>query len=143
MIERRELIAVLETGLEKLLRICFFWIRTDEEFVWYVDLLHISVLIALYALCICIRLFDLPSIVIYGLFFVLSVIWAQHIALGTCLLTHMKKRIAGKKFKLLTELLNVFGIPETRETLRGMTNMCSSLLVGLVFLELLRRWINS
>ena len=63
-------------------------------------------------------------------------IWIQHIVCGGCIVNRIERKFLKDEKSFIDPLLDLFNIPITEHTTRGITIMCSTLIVSLVGLEL-------
>ena len=131
-----------EAVLEAILRTCFFWTTTDAEFGEMVLAIHNIILALLFGWYLSVRIFSLPPVFVYGLLFAASIGWTQHLLLGVCLLSSIQKRMLGTKYAAMTHLLNVFGIPDTPETSRGVLLLLSCMIMILIGIEVVRTFLR-
>ena len=127
----------LESTTERTLRALFFWTSSDDEFGHMVIVFHYWVWGFLIGSYISMRFCKLPPVFVYGLFFILSAIWAHHITLGVCLLSSIQKRVLGRECEMVTPVLRQFNIPVTDEVVSGTMVLFSSLFLLLMFIEVL------
>ena len=142
MLDRRRLRALIETIVENLLRIIFFWCESEKEFGEWVIRLHYGIWITLLSVFIVMRIVTIPFIIICAMFLLSCIMWTQHLVLGVCLLSSIQKRVLGRQCKLINPLLELFDIPVSRESIKGVTILLSTIFVSLMILEISNRLIS-
>jgi hypothetical protein len=131
----------LVSYLELILRWIFFWEQDEKRLGTLVRILHHGLM---YSLGICLVLVHtiVPS---YWLFLCLygsiALIWIQHIVCGDCIVNEIEKKWIGDTKCFVEPFLEVFHMPVTDETTRGVTIMGSTLVMILLTLELTSRTI--
>ena len=130
---------VLESIIEHILRVCFFWTSSEIEFGTMVMNFHNFLCVLLYSSYIFIRLFRVQIIIIYIGFFISSIIWTQHLIFKECLLSRIEKRILKKDCSLMASL----NLPQSNTHSKNIMFLLSSILLLLMGLELMGRLINS
>jgi hypothetical protein len=122
--------------LESFLRFIYKWITDKDEILGeIVYALHIFGFWTLMVLVVISHtiypIFWLQAVI----FFVVFLVWVQHLVLRTCVLTSIESRLLGPNGHFMIDsLLNVFKIPTQIQTRMGVTLMLST--VGVLFLGL-------
>lgn len=123
-------------NLESFFRFIYKWITDKDEILGeIVYALHIFGFWTLMVLVVISHtvypVFWLQAVI----FFVVFLVWVQHLVLRTCVLTSIESRLLGPNGHFMIDsLLNVFKIPTQLETRMGVTLMLST--VGVLFLGL-------
>jgi hypothetical protein len=98
----------------------------------------------MYSLVVCLILVHtlLPSYLLFiCVYFIIALIWIQHIACGGCVVNRIEKKWIGDTKGFVDPFLEAFHMPVTDETTRGVTIMGSTLVMTLLTLELTSRTI--
>lgn len=128
-------------NLELFIRFIYKWITDNDEILGeIVYTLHIFVFWTLMVVVI-------VSHTIYPvfwfqalIFFVVCMVWIQHMVLRTCVLTSIERKLLGPSgHNMIDSLLNIFGIPVQNESRMGVTLMLSTMGAAFLGLELTAR----
>jgi len=128
---------------ETLLRHLFFWTRNEEEFGKALINLHIGIAVAVWIFIIIVQVFDVPNIIIFAMMLLFLILFLQHYILGRCILSSIENRVMGAPYPMTEPFLQLFTIPVSVESVRGVNFMVMSIFTGVFALQLIRRWINS
>jgi hypothetical protein len=134
---KKSIVDFLETSS----RFIYGWIADND------DLLGTIILVVHMFLATTMLVLVIVSHTIYPMFWfqfcifvVMFIVWVQHMILNTCVLTSLERRlISGGDTTSMDPLLNLFGIPITRDTRAGVTLMVSTIITGILGLELVAR----
>ena len=126
--------------LERTSRFIYGWIADND------DLLGTIILVVHTFLAITLLVLVVVSHTIYPMFWfqffifcLMFLVWLQHLILKTCVLTSLERRLISGDITSMDAILNMFGIPITRETRSGVTLIVSTIITGLLGLELVAR----
>lgn len=132
---------VIIDGLETALRWGYTWITDNDETLGKIlSTLHILVLLVIFVLILVSHLIY-PVLWLQVLIFgVVFLIWLQHILLRACVCSSLERRLMGDEAPLAIDIvLNVLGIPVSKQTRMGVTLLLSSTAVGFLGIELIAR----
>ena len=128
---------------ESLLRHMFFWTKNEEEFGNALIYFHIFLFITVWISVIVVQVFDLPNFVIFAMMILFLCLLLQHYFLGLCILSSIESRVIGAPYPISESVLQLFTIPVSVESVRGVNFLVMAIFTGVFGLQLLRRFINS
>jgi hypothetical protein len=83
-----------------------------------------------------------PSYIVLGILWIITCfVWLLHIFTGGCVLTRIEQKLTGEKTTIIDPLLEIFHIPNTKETSMGITVLMSTVFMAALSFELLARTI--
>ena len=133
---------VVEPIVENVLRTLFFWTRNDQEFGNAVVILHKSLLYLFIVAVIIINVVPVPHTFIIFMLILSFAILIQHLVLGVCVLSTIEKRVLGAPYPLMEPILELFKIPVSVESLKGVTVLILSMITLSFLLQVTRIWIQ-
>jgi hypothetical protein len=133
---------VVEPIVENVLRTLFFWTRNDQEFGNAVVILHKSLLYLFIVAVIIINVVPVPHTLIIFMLILSFAILIQHLVLGVCVLSTIEKRVLGAPYPLMEPILELFKIPVSVESLKGVTVLILSMITLSFLLQVTRIWIQ-
>ncbi len=124
---------------ETALRWIFFWETDPVRLGTLIRFLHHSFVYCMIILYIMIHSVY-PSYPLLILFtFLMSLVWAQHILTGGCILSKLEQRFLGDTKSFVDPILGILQMPITRESAIGLTTYTSTLVLAMSSLEVLAR----
>jgi hypothetical protein len=130
-----------QSVLEMVLRWIFFWETDDKRLGHLIYFLHqSSVMFTVVCYMVIHTLY--PSYILLGIIWAItSIVWLLHIFTGGCVLTRIEQKLTGEKNTIIDPLLEIFHIPNTKETSMGITVLMSTVFMAALSFELLARTI--
>jgi hypothetical protein len=127
--------------LEMVLRWIFFWETDDKRLGRLIYILHqSSVMFTIVCYMVIHTLY--PSYILLGIIWAItSIVWLLHIFTGGCVLTRIEQQLTGEKNTIIDPLLEIFHIPNTKETSMGITVLMSTVFMAALSFELFARTI--
>jgi hypothetical protein len=127
----------IEYYLEKILRTLFFWEKDDRRLGLILRTLHNGFIISIIFLYIFNHTL-FPSIILLVCIWILSsLIFLFHLLTGGCLCTKIEHKLTGERTTIIDPILEIFHIPVTKETVKGLTILGSSVFFTFTTLEVL------
>jgi hypothetical protein len=124
---RKQIRDYLKNFFETLFRAMFFWIKDDNELGVVIREIHRYCLHAVVIWYVLLHTF-LPSYwLLVGLWALIGLVWLSHLATGTCVISSIERKLTGESITILDPILNLFGIPLSRECRIGTTISFSTL----------------
>ena len=130
-----------QSFLEMVLRWIFFWETDDKRLGHLIYFLHqSSVMFTVVCYMVIHTLY--PSYIILGILWIITCfVWLLHIFTGGCVLTRIEQKLTGEKNTIIDPLLEIFHIPNTKETSMGITVLLSTVFMAALSFEFLARTI--
>lgn len=128
---------------ESLLRHLFFWTNNDEEFGNALIGFHICIAVVVCISIIVVQLVDAPPIIIFVMMLLFIFLFLQHYIFGICILSSIENRVLGAPYPIMEDILRVFTIPVSVESVRGVTFLIMTIFTVIFGLQLIRRSIRS
>lgn len=128
-----------QSFLEMVLRWIFFWETDDKRLGRLIYLLHqSSVMFTVVCYMVIHTLY--PSYIILAVLWIITCfVWLLHIFTGGCVLTRIEQKLTGEKNTIIDPLLEIFHIPNTKETTMGITVLMSTVFMAALSFELFAR----
>ena len=134
---------LLQHGLEKILRHIIFWESDDKKIGMMIQLMHHAFIYGMFVWYIYLHTFS-DSYLQYVLFcFIFFLVWLQHLFCRACLFFNIEQKLIGNHPNIMDNILHIFHIQPSDEISNGILFIISSLIMAMLFSELLSRTIGS
>jgi hypothetical protein len=133
---REKLKESLESGLEYVLRLIFFWEKDEKQLGTFIKYTHTAFVIINAFIYITLTVWMdsyvglICFVIMYGL------IWAHHMICGGCIMTYIERRLTGESRAVTDPVLDMFYIPNTPETSAGIFLLLSSVFMAVLVMQL-------
>jgi hypothetical protein len=126
----------IEYYLEKILRTLFFWEKDERRLGLILRTLHNSLIISILFLYIVAHTIFPSFILLFCIWCMSTFIFLFHVLTGGCLCTKIEYKLTGERTTIIDPILEIFHIPITKETVKGITILGSSTFFIFTSLEL-------
>jgi len=133
---REKLKQYIESGLEYVLRLIFFWEKEDKRLG---KLMQFGHNVFVYVMAIIYVILSIWSQSYFGFLLYVTVfgmIWVHHLICGGCVWTEIERRLVGESKCITDPLLELFHIPITPETSSGTFMMLSCIFMAILTMQL-------
>jgi hypothetical protein len=127
----------IEYYLEKILRTVFFWEKDDRRLGLILRTVHNIFIISILSLYIFNHTIFPSIILLFGIWMMSTLIFLFHLLTGGCLCTKLEHKLTGERVTIVDPILEIFHIPITKETVKGITILGSSVFFTFTTLEVL------
>ena len=133
---------LIQHGLEVFMRHVIFWESDDKKVGMMIQLMHHAFVYGMVAWYIYLHTFS-DSYVQYALFcFIFFLVWVQHLFCRACLFFNIEQKLIGDHPNIIDNILHIFHITPNAEIGNGILLIVSSLIMTMLFSELVFRTIS-
>jgi len=133
---------LIQHGLEVFMRHVIFWESDDKKVGMMIQLMHHAFVYGMVAWYIYLHTFS-DSYVQYALFcFIFFLVWIQHLFCRACLFFNIEQKLIGDHPNIIDNILHIFHITPNAEIGNGILLIVSSLIMAMLFAELVFRTIS-
>ena len=132
----------LQHNIEIVLRRVIFWESDDKKVGMMIQLMHHAFVYGMVVWYLYLHTFS-DSYLQYVLFcFIFFLIWVQHLFCQACLFFNIEQKLIGDHPNIIDNILHIFHIKPSEEVGNGVLLIISSLIMAMLFAELVSRTIS-
>jgi hypothetical protein len=132
---------ILEDGIENFMRWLIFWESDDKQLGMIIGIMHHAFIYSLVLWYLYLHTFSDSYIQFVLLWFIILLIWLQHLFCGVCLFFNIEQKLIGDHPNIIDYILSIFRITPTENVGNGVLLIISSLIITMVSCELISRTI--
>ena len=132
----------IQHGIEMVLRRVIFWESDDKKVGMIIQLMHHAFVYGMVVWYLYLHTIS-DSYLQYVLFcFIFFLVWIQHLFCQACLFFNIEQKLIGDHPNIIDNILHIFHITPTEEVGNGVLLLVSSLIMTMLFAELVSRTIT-
>jgi hypothetical protein len=133
---------LIQHGIEVMMRHVIFWESDDKKIGMMIQLIHHAFVYGMVVWYIYLHTFS-DSYIQYALFcFIFFLVWIQHLFCQACLFFNIEQKLIGDHPNIIDNILHIFHITPSPEIGNGILLIVSSLIMAMLFGELVSRTIS-